>query len=370
MKNLIILVEDAIYANDGYKSRIEMEMGILGDEYNFFILAPSMSDKTIEFSIKNVKVIKYKAFPSFVPFVFNKLYLLRALKSLLQDCPNAVVMCEALSSAVCVYNFCKKNDIKFVFDCHGTAPDEVYMCHKNIAGLFFSKWLKKEQSKVVFEASLTVTVSFKQKELLNLPQEKWSFLPLLPSNHFFTLPNKRNDIRRTLGIDDSTVVFVYSGQNQKWQMSKETIKFFRRIEIREQNCFLLVLTGQVNSFDTLCKEENIKNYKVISVQYSEMPFYLDACDYGFCLRADHIVNKVASPTKVMEYLVRNVRPVLTNYVGDFSENLRKLQLADIVDIDDVYSFNRKFIRSSSKSYVVDFAKSCKDHYISKIRALF
>lgn len=370
MKNIIILVEDAIYANDGYKSRIEMEMGILGDEYNFFILAPSMSDIPIEFSIKNVRVIKYKAFPSFIPFVFNKRFLLSALKSLLHAYPNAVVICEALPSAVCAYNFCKKNDIKFVFDCHGTAPDEVYMCHKNIAGLIFSKWLKKEQSKVAFESSLTVTVSMKQKELLNLPKEKWSILPMLPSNHFFTLPNKRNEIRKKLGIDDSTVVFVYSGQNQKWQMSQETIKFFKRIEIRYPNCFLLVLTGQVSSFNTLCKEENINNYKVISVKYSEMPFYLDACDYGFCLRADHIVNKVASPTKVMEYLVRNVRPILTNYVGDFSENLSKLKLADIVNIDDVYLLKGRIIQLSSKSYVIDFAKSSKDQYASKIRALF
>ena len=49
MKNIIILVEDAIYANDGYKSRIEMEMGILGEEFNFIVLAPLLSGKPINF---------------------------------------------------------------------------------------------------------------------------------------------------------------------------------------------------------------------------------------------------------------------------------------------------------------------------------
>lgn len=370
MKNIIILVEDAIYANDGYKSRIEMEMGILGEEFNFIVLAPLLSGKPINFSLNNVTVLKYKALPSYVPFVFNKRKMLRALNRTLEKYKNSIVMCEALPSAVCVHKFCKKRGIKFVFDCHGTAPDEVYMYHNNFFGYIFSKWLRKEQGKVVSEAALTVTVSYKQKELLSLQQQKWAILPMLPSNHFFVLPNKREKIRKLLGIDDGTSVFVYSGQNQKWQMSRETIKFYKRIEDSTQNCFLLVLTGQVDSFKLLCDEEKIKHCLIMSVPYSDMPCYLDACDYGFCLRADHIVNRVASPTKVMEYLVRNVRPILTNYVGDFSKQLEKLQLADVVNIDDVYVIGNKSSNELTRSYVLDFVNTSKEQYLSKIRALF
>lgn len=99
---------------------------------------------------------------------------------------------------------------------------------------------------------------------------------------------------------------------------------------------MVVYTQEVKSFEKLAMDLKIKNIKILSVNYDEMPRYLDACDYGFCLRQDNMVNRVASPTKVMEYLSRNVMPILTEYVGDFSVDLKKQNLAIVLeDLDDV-----------------------------------
>ena len=38
---LMFVVQDAVYANDGYKARLEMEMGLLKDYYEFVIFAPN-----------------------------------------------------------------------------------------------------------------------------------------------------------------------------------------------------------------------------------------------------------------------------------------------------------------------------------------
>ena len=47
--------------------------------------------------------------------------------------------------------------------------------------------------------------------------------------------------------------------------------------------------------------------------------YLD-CDFGFLLRDDTIVNNVACPTKMMEYLRFGIVPILkSDHIGNFRE---------------------------------------------------
>ena len=62
-------------------------------------------------------------------------------------------------------------------------------------------------------------------------------------------------------------------------------------------------------------------------------------DFGFCLRNDNIINLVASPTKVLEYVSRNVVPILTEHVGDFSRDLLQDKIAYVIDINSFKEFN-------------------------------
>lgn len=367
MKNIIFIVEDAIYANDGYKSRIQMEMNLLSSEnVNFIVLAPYSKNK-IEF-INHVNIVYFKAFSPKIPFVFNKFFLISKLKKTLNELKNPIIICEALPSAVCVYDFCKKNDFKFVFDCHGTAPDEVYLYHKNFCGLLFSHWLRNQEKKVINSASLIVVVSESEITHLKAQNKEYVILPMLPSDIFFNQSDSRNLIRDKLNISSEAKVFVYAGQNQKWQMSKETVMFYKRIEEKCKNTFLLILTRQKTEFTNLCLEMKIKNFCVTTSSYSDMPGYLDACDYGFCLRADHIINRVSSPTKVLEYIARNVRPVITEYVGDYSKILQKEDIGDIVNINEIYTPKKLNDKIKSKQFLEKMMK-LKFIYITKLNNL-
>lgn len=370
MKNIIFVVEDAIYANDGYKSRIQMEMDILSaEEVNFIVLAPNSKKNKIEF-MNQAKIVYFKAFSPKIPFVLNKYFLISKLRKTINEFKNSIIICEALPSAVCVYDFCKKNDIKFVFDCHGTAPDEVYLYHKNFCGLLFSHWLRNQEKKVVDCASLIVVVSESEVKHLNLNvrNKEYVILPMIPSNIFFNQSDSRNLIREKLNVDSKAKVFVYAGQNQKWQMSKETVMFYKKIEENCKNTFLLILTRQKADFTNLCLGMKVRNFSVITSSYADMPKYLDACDYGFCLRADHIINRVSSPTKVLEYISRNVRPIITEYVGDYSECLQKEDLGDVVDINEIFIPKKLNDKSKSKQFL-DKMMNLKFVYISKLKKL-
>ena len=54
--------------------------------------------------------------------------------------------------------------------------------------------------------------------------------------------------------------------------------------------------------------------------------------YGFCLRENHVLNRVACPTKIIEYLVLGIIPILDyEDIGDFkSMGMNYLSVKDIL----------------------------------------
>ncbi len=363
--DILFIVESAINKNDGYKSRVEMEMGLLGNNYNFSILIP-WEGQEVHF-LEDIKIYTYKAVNERLPFVFNKLRLQKKLKGILKNKPNCIVYCEALPSAVCVYDIVKKYGCKLVYDCHGTAPDEVYLYHPNFLGKSYANWLRKQQRKVVEGCDLLVTVSKRQYDFFET-KKPYVLLPMLPAKQFQKEKIDKKEVREKLDIPHNAIVFCYSGQNQKWQMSEETIEYYKKIENMLPNTFLLILTGNVDDFKKLCKKNELKNYLVKKVPYDEMQYHLDAADYGFCLRKNHIINLVASPTKVLEYLSRNVIPIITQYVGDFSEQLSKEKLC--VCLENFESIDYSNIKEiKGKEYVSNLMEKRKDTFIKAMALL-
>ena len=365
MKSIIFVVESAIYANDGYKSRIEMEMDLLSQfDCEYILLAPS-EDKEIVFRHK-VEIIKYKAFSSKIPFIFNYAFLINKLNKLIKEKDNPIIYCEALPSAVICYKTAKKRKCKLVYDCHGTAPDEVYLYHPNLLGKIYANWLRKEQINVVEKCDELITVTHNQYLEFNT-QKKYILLPMLPSEHFFDSKNYREKIRNDLNIELEKIVFCYSGQAQKWQMTNQTIEFYSKIEKEFPNAFLLILTKDSEAFKKLINKYNIKNYCIKTIEYVDMPKYLDVADYGFCLRENHIINRVASPTKILEYLARNVTPIITPYVGDFSDYLQEKGACCIIRKFDPSEINLNNYQKETLSLVTELKKLTSEAYKKSVK---
>ncbi len=368
MRNLIFVVENAIYENDGYKSRIEMEMDLLKEHFKFFMIVPRDSRRL---SFRNeVTVIVYEAFNKNVPFLLNYISLNRCMRKLLSEISNPLVVGEALPSTVAIRNICRRFGIQYVFDCHGTAPDEAYLCNKNIIGFLYKIWLKRQEKRVVNECNLIITVSNRQFKYFK-SNKKHVLLPMLPSKFFLDDDDSRVAIRNELGIPMKGNVFVYSGQNQKWQMSNETICFYNKIKKMDNNAYLVIYTNQVEEFRQLCEENKTVDYVIKQVEYKEMSKYLDVGDFGFCLRKNHIINLVASPTKVLEYLSRGLTPIITEYVGDFSQSLVKANLAIVInDFENIKPDQFfKIDRKEAKRYLERFSSKLEKDYIEAMTKL-
>lgn len=109
---------------------------------------------------------------------------------------------------------------------------------------------------------------------------------------------------------------IYSGGIQPWQCIDETIQFIK------QTAGTLHWTVLSNNPDYFRKELQGVNFKygidINSVDPDQVCTYYQKSDLGIVLRDDSIVNRVACPTKLIDYLHYGLIPVVKSpRIGDF-----------------------------------------------------
>lgn len=330
-RNLLICAAQYVHVDGGYLSRIQSEIDKINKDFNVYMYIPSGPTRDGAFGNDvNVLCYPYKTGKGIITYLKNVVSCKSHFKKIITTIENPIIYCEALVGSMWILDIARKKGLQVVFDCHGTEADEILMCSRSIKHRAYAVVLKHYEKIAVDISSLIITVTNKQYQKWNI-DKKYVKYPMVPSPQFFDAYNYRKDIRKKLNIENDATVYVYSGGAAMWQMCNETIELYKRIEERDSKSLLLILTGRTDVFNELIKKYNIKNSRLLTVKYDDVPKYLDAADYGFCIRANHIVNNVASPTKILEYLARNVKPVITNCIGDFSDELGNLNLACIMN---------------------------------------
>ena len=368
-RDMLIVTTSPIYAEDGYKSRIEAEISILKDDFNITLLLPEKKTKEIVFQTKTAKEYYKPYYGKKLRLFLAPLALKKMIKKYCNSHSNSLIYGEALlASYFAARSICGHNN-KLIFDCHGTEPNEQRMQSNSLKDIVLSKLFKIYENYVKRKASCIVTVTNRQYSLLNI-EKKHVKLPMLPSDVFFVYKTERERLRKKLNIPSSAIVFVYLGSNAVWQMCEEMVRLYKSFEDTFPNTFFLVLTGAVNYFKKIIIEENIKHYTIMTVPYTEVPRYLDAADYGFCIRANNIINNVASPTKILEYLARDVKPIITDCIGDLSEELKKEGLACIMN-ESLNNFDEinKNVNFDGMSYVKTIREKYIKDYVNILRKL-
>lgn len=214
---------------------------------------------------------------------------------------------------------------KIVFDLHGAYPEEV------LYSLGHVQWVKAlvddidaQEAKLVRLADLLVSQSddmFRHLELKHNLQlnNKVLYQCGVDTRIFNYRADHRLEIRAELALDETDTVLVYLGGLHRWQLVDSVFAIFREfVKLRPpKSAKLLVLTGE-SAYGVMVNAERhgiaADEIRVLSVAHGEVPRYLSACDFGFLLREDTTLNRVACPTKLGEYLACGV-PVVTSTVA-------------------------------------------------------
>lgn len=194
----------------------------------------------------------------------------------------------------------------------GVTADESYMRHQSIIRKIILNCIDcfmMKKSKMVFFVS----------ESMKKHYEKLSKSSFDEKSYVMPCYNEELDDSIFYNKDYSQYVFSYVGSLDLWQCFNEVVSLYKEIEKRIPNSRLKVLTFDVEKGKNILEREGIKNFSIKRVPKEEVVEELKEVKYGFVLREDNIVNKVATPTKFSSYLSAGVIPIFSKCLVDFYE---------------------------------------------------
>lgn len=227
-----------------------------------------------------------------------------------------------------------------VLDIHGAVPDEEKYSNGYSLKYYFLKWVEIRAFKMC-KIFICVSNNMKDHYMKKYPHAsgcKYIIKPIIPINSLEILVDDKRiaELKKDLNINDNNVVFIYSGNLQQWQNIDLMLDEIKKLN--NQYYKFIILTGSLEQVHMMIENRNVDRNNLIirSVLPEELNIYYTIAHYGFLLRDNHILNYVASPTKLTEYLFYGITPILKyNDVGDrcyygyeylnISDNLKSLK---------------------------------------------
>ena len=196
---------------------------------------------------------------------------------------------------------------RIVTDMHGTVPEEI-----RSNGLTWSSRLMSIVERIVVRRSAALVVvtdamrhHFSKK--YNLKKDSPIYIvPIVP----LEASSERDSVR-------NSQLVIYAGGLQMWQRVDRMLDAVERARDRFHYLFL---TGDPETLRRELGRRHISNVSVDSVPRAKIFEHYAHASFGFILREDTLVNRVACPTKLSEYLWHGVIPIVEQpYIGDFAE---------------------------------------------------
>jgi hypothetical protein len=247
---------------------------------------------------------------------------------------------------------------KMVLDLHGVVPEEHVLAGQPRKARFYSM----AEQYIFKRLSLTISVTDAMKAHFRrkYPESKTEMLtyPILPSNI-------TNSDFSPMEEDTADVInVVYSGNVQVWQNIEMMVDVISKNLSPRIKYY--ILTGDPDTMNGILKNKGLAGkdgIQVNSVQPDELKKYYAIAHYGFILRDDIVVNSVACPTKLIEYMHYGMIPIVKcQKIGDFA--------ALGYDYIDVKDFNFQTIqkRKSDKNHLI-ISKMKKDSESIDLRSM-
>ncbi|MCX7908238.1 MAG: hypothetical protein N2560_01790 [Ignavibacteria bacterium] len=213
---------------------------------------------------------------------------------------------------------------KICFELHGTFQEELEYKGEKLNSKLFG-WFEKQ---LIKHSQIIVCVSkpFEDYFLSKYPfllSLKRFIIPVCTSTVLDTFNTKNTSrVIEKFEITPNDVIFVYSGSTEVWQKIDLMFDTINSLLNQNNNYKFFLLTGNIEQMIGIAKSKNLfpnARIYILSLKPEELGNYYELAHYGFVLRDDHILNRVSSPTKFLEYLFFGITPILkSTKIGDFT----------------------------------------------------
>ncbi|GAA4280197.1 glycosyltransferase family protein [Gaetbulibacter aestuarii] len=151
-------------------------------------------------------------------------------------------------------------------------------------------------------------------------------------NNFYIMPCFNMKLNENIHLKDNKKSLVYAGSMTKWQKVESVLKVYMELKSIDPDFELTILTRQLERSKVLLKKNKLLDEVLCKqVKMEDMPNELIKYKYGFLLRDNITVNKVACPTKMNSYLACGVIPIYSENIGDFKEVFGNMKYTIRVD---------------------------------------
>lgn len=232
-----------------------------------------------------------------------------------------------------------RHGARLVVDFRGLVSEELEESGSKVSLALKKTILKLFEKLTLATADNVFCVSHPLKDYLKARTSKE--IHVVPScvdeNEALAAIRTRNDIRKSLGFNPEDQVLVYCGGISHWQRIDEILAIMKHCVERTPGVRCMILTTQPAPFKEFFARANILERVVIrSVPPDDVLNYVAAGDVGIILRDPTLMNLVASPIKIAEYLSVGLPVVCNNGVGDAAKRIAE-EKAGVVAKDDMAS---------------------------------
>lgn len=217
---------------------------------------------------------------------------------------------------------------KLIMDLHGATPEEIVFHYSPSQNQQIAVAQETElEREIVCNADFITCQSENMVDHLKskYPNTRAQFHPFqcsVRSDLFSFDAEVRECYRQKLAVKEDEILFVYCGSYHKWQNVQYSVEVFAEyIKAGARSAVLLIMCP--NPGDDLLNFAyslglNVRNFRIMKVLHEEVSSYLNAADIGFLIRDDSVVNRVASPTKLGEYLACGIPVIVGNVAHSWS----------------------------------------------------
>ena len=132
------------------------------------------------------------------------------------------------------------------------------------------------------------------------------------------------------------IVFGYNGSLVIWQQIDKILEFFSKIERQLPQAFFFIITMDDimivrHKMEQISMERN--KYIAVNADFHDVPKYLKLCDFGILFRDKTDMNKIAFPTKIGEYFICGVAPIVSDGLVEVVKVINKYNSGLSINID-------------------------------------
>jgi hypothetical protein len=266
-----------------------------------------------------------------------------------------------------MYTWLKNRQIALIFDADGL-PLEERLDYTNLTAKSLQyKFLKAQETKMLIAADSILVrskaaITYHRKRISQIPVSKFHIVSNGRDESLFDFKQEeREQTRKILGLNKGDQLFVYTGSLGIQYAFDEMLRIFTAIHTSNPNVKFLLLTRMPVSFPKDTPPEVIEKTIFLQKDFKEVPRYLAAADFAFCLRLPAPSLAGIAPIKLGEYLMMGLPTIISKGIGDiemWSKELPFLHTYDHTNANRIEeAINWMTSNHFPKKPIIDFGKS-------------